>query len=724
MFVRVVSVKRNGRVLQYAQLVESYRRESDGKPAHRVIASLGRPEDPLVANVRQALAATREGKRLAPVVAARGQKPPKPDATLRFLDLAVVLELWREWELDQLLDELLPQGQECVRPADVVAALVFQRCVDPGSKLFATRWLPRTALVELLGISPAHFNNTRLHRVLEELDAATPRLMAKLPARYGQRGGAFASLFLDVTDTWFVGHGCESAEYGKTKEGLVKRKIGIVLLCNEHGYPLRWEVIQGSRADNKAMLSTMKHIAGMSWAHDVPLVCDRAMGNTKTVTAMASTGLRFITALNENEFDTYAPRLALQELATLDVDGDEDPQRAVERAADVVTQAGLEKVDDTLFVLDVGLVERTSEPDPGARAESSEDITIVAMRYCRQIEEMVARSDTSSFRDAARRLGLTPTVGQKYRQLRTLSEQQQRDVLDGKLAGHTITQLMAVAKISDREEQQRAFEALLRSAPRHDAPRPARKTQDAAERSEPLQLRVVACFNPERFVQQRKAARERLGKIEAFVAELNASLASPRSKHTEKSVAAKIDRKLHEEGLLEAYDVQISREDLGGKPRLSVSLSLKPAQWARRRRFDGFSVLVAHPSLPQSASELCRLYRSKDAVEKDFQVIKGLVALRPVRHHTDAKVRAHVTLCMLALLLERTLGHKLRKAKWSAAQALAILQSCQLNQYNTAGASPAYIITATDPEQAAILGALRWRHLADDDAIAGQITPR
>jgi len=48
-------------------------------------------------------------------------------------------------------------------------------------------------------------------------------------------------------------------------------------------------------------------------------------------------------------------------------------------------------------------------------------------------------------------------------------------------------------------------------------------------------------------------------------------------------------------------------------------------------------------------TELCRTYRAKDAVETDFQVIKSLIKLRPVRHRTDAKVRAHVTLCMLAL---------------------------------------------------------------------------
>ena len=54
------------------------------------------------------------------------------------------------------------------------------------------------------------------------------------------------------------------------------------------------------------------------------------------------------------------------------------------------------------------------------------------------------------------------------------------------------------------------------------------------------------------------------------------------------------------------------------------------------------------------------MYRAKDAVERDFQTIKSDIELRPVLHHTDPKVRSHLSLCMLALLLERTMERRLR----------------------------------------------------------------
>ena len=70
MQVRSTTIKRGSKIYQYAQLVESYRRESDGLPMHRVVANLGRITDPVqFDNLKAAFAANRTGERLVPVVA-------------------------------------------------------------------------------------------------------------------------------------------------------------------------------------------------------------------------------------------------------------------------------------------------------------------------------------------------------------------------------------------------------------------------------------------------------------------------------------------------------------------------------------------------------------------------------------------------------------------------------------------------------------------------------
>src|SRR5690606_394202 len=86
---------------------------------------------------------------------------------------------------------------------------------------------------------------------------------------------------------------------------------------------------------------------------------------------------------------------------------------------------------------------------------------------------------------------------------------------------------------------------------------------------------------------------------------------------------------------------EVARDD--GGTCWQVSLTLNEKEWARRRRYHGFVMLVASATLPQSADELARLYRAKDTIERDFRLIKDVVELRPIYHYTDPKVRAHVT---------------------------------------------------------------------------------
>jgi hypothetical protein len=144
-----------------------------------VVANLGRVSDPVqLENLLAAFVANRTGERLARVVgtsvepAVGTARLPRPLGILRYLDVAVVVEMLRELGLTEELERLLPREQSEVAPGRVVTALVAQRCLDPRSKLAAVRWFPRTALPELLGVSPGQLNNTRGHRLL---DSSRPR---------------------------------------------------------------------------------------------------------------------------------------------------------------------------------------------------------------------------------------------------------------------------------------------------------------------------------------------------------------------------------------------------------------------------------------------------------------------------------------------------------------------------------------------------------------------
>jgi transposase len=731
MHVRISKVNRNGKTYEYPQLVQSFRRPKDGMPAHRVVASLKDLSELEVHNLRRALEAAKQGRGVvvAPQRRNRPGKVNKPIANLRYLDVAVLLQLWNEWELSELLRDVLPRDLD----PQVVAALAIQRCTAPGSKLAATRWFQRTALPEVLGISLRSFNNSRVHRVLSALERADETLQLRLARKVSDSQGAFTALFADLTDTWFVGHGPAIAQRAKTKEGLIRRKVGIALMCNSDGYPLRWQTVNGRSADAPVLNELLNGVRSATWAASVPVVLDRAMGTSAWLARLHATGLHFLTALVRAEFSSYAPNLPHGSFANLQPDpapdGGPDPWLAKARA--LAVEAGMDRVDDDLFIGGFEIIEiRTPTPQSQPLADHAEP-TVRAMALCRALEVAVQTGAHGSYAAAGKALGLKAGVGKKYRQLAKLPESIQQDILTGRASGQSLAALIRIAKLQDHEAGRSAFEALVAAQPKRRPPvesgeaDPAPDAEEQApEDTQSIQLRAVASFNPELFVEQRRKARSRLEEIDKFIEQLNCKLANPRSTRDKQGVAAEVDRRLRRDNFLKAFEVDVQEQAIAGKTRLQVTVTLNSDDWEKRRRYDGFSVIVGHCGLKLTAEQFCRVYRAKDAVEKDFEIIKGLLKLRPLHHRTEPKVHAHVTICMLALLLERTLSRRLR-GKHSGKAALEQLQDCDLNLYETQGADmDAYTITRPNTEQADLLRQLGMAHLADDAHLADSLMPR
>lgn len=312
----------------------------------------------------------------------------------------------------------------------------------------------------------------------------------------------------------------------------------------------------------------------------------------------------------------------------------------------------------------------------------------------------------------------------------------QERVLAGEAVGLSVNSLARLAEIDEAEQQRTEFIRLVtEAATRLDhrrtrvvAPRKKQETTDTrGQEDKPLQVRAVIYFNPALFVQMRITARKTLATIRAFVEGLNKSLATPQSTRGPHQIYAEVHAELKKHDLVDAFEIETVSLKLNGRDRYQVELKLNPERWKRRRRLDGFCMLVGHPDLKPNAATLCQLYREKDTVEADFKVIKSVFELRPLHHRTDPKIRAHVTLCMLALLLNRTLNRRLKNArsKYRAKSALDVLEDCRLNQFDATASAPAhYSITYTNEHQNAVLRALRLKHLADDQELADRITPR
>jgi hypothetical protein len=724
MFLRISSAKRNGKTYEYAQLVESVRRDSDGRPYHRIVANLGRITDRAQAdNLRAAFEANRTGRRLVavsePAVSEYGSFS-QPRACLRYLDAAVVLETLGALGIRQELQRLLPPGQHDVGPEKVVAALVVQRCLDPQSKLHAVRWFPRTALPELLEIEPEQFNNTRVHRALEMLENIEQDVVRCVSRLCAEKRGPFKVAFLDLTDTYFEGSGPELAALGKSKEGLIRKKIGIALLCSPTGLPLRWQVVAGNRAEAPTMLEMMRQVQLTPWLANTPLVVDRAMGFTAHIHKMLQTDVRFITALTTAEYETYCPQLPAQKLLDLGVASEEQEAACATEAARRIEGLGFERLADNLFCLDVGIIGLPTHKR--ARRKSKRVAPSLAMQFARDLEQAVGSGQFGSYAAAGRSMGHAKGRTHWHRELLKLPEDLQQLVLAGEVDAISIWEIVRVGRLTE-SECRAAFsllQQLHRQAPRDNAVLPA----EPVVNTETATLRCAAYFNPEMFASQRRLAAGTLAALQGYVQTLNDQLMHATARTKAASVRQKVEHRLRRSDLVSAFNVEVVETCVGGKSYLKVKLTVNEAQWQRRQRFDGFTVIVADSRVQMTAQQLCQTYRAKDAVETDFQVIKSLIRLRPVRHHTDLKVRAHVTLCMLALLVERTL-HQALRPKLSARSAFELLEPCRLTVHQASRRSrPTYVLTHPSDPQLRILRKVRLTRLADGHDLQGALTPR
>ncbi|MGE5768475.1 MAG: hypothetical protein ACM35H_14895, partial [Bacteroidota bacterium] len=356
MHVRVTRRRRGDKTYRSVQIVQSFRRP-DGMPAHKVLATLGDLSDVETENLRRSIAASRD-RELVEWPQRRGLvTPPKVSRNLAFLDVAACYCAWQSWGLSGVIDELVPPTARAVSVGEVAAALTVQRCVAPASDLEAARWYERTALPELQGIAPASFNNTRLHRALDLLAQVEQPLQQTLARRIADQQGRFVSLFLDCTDTWFVGRGPDLAAPGGTKEGLHRHRIGIALLCDQRGMPLRWATLPGNHYETRSMMQIVDEVRALPWARGLPLVADRAMGHGVTVEEFLTHEVHCVTAVPAMEIAGYSTGIPLSafDAIPLGVAERHDPQ-VVAALRTQAERLGFRPAAPGRYVLDLGVI--------------------------------------------------------------------------------------------------------------------------------------------------------------------------------------------------------------------------------------------------------------------------------------------------------------------------------------------------------------------------------
>ena len=87
-----------------------------------------------------------------------------------------------------------------------------------------------------------------------------------------------------------------------------------------------------------------------------------------------------------------------------------------------------------------------------------------------------------------------------------------------------------------------------------------------------------------------------------------------------------------------------------------ISYSVNQELIEYQKRFDGVFVLRSNKNQQQiSTRKIVESYKNLKEVEMLNDDLKNFVDVRPIRHWLEERVKAHVFICVLALLLKRTL---------------------------------------------------------------------
>jgi transposase len=120
-----------------------------------------------------------------------------------------------------------------------------------------------------------------------------------------------------------------------------------------------------------------------------------------------------------------------------------------------------------------------------------------------------------------------------------------------------------------------------------------------------------------------------------------------------------------------------------------------------------YVIATAEESL--SVVEAVAIYKDLADVERGFRHLKDVLAMRPIYHQIESRVRAHISIAALALLVQRLLGRCLQEAgiDLSATRAMEALSTVRHVTFQVKGQTKRSGVAGGSPDARRVLEALK-----------------
>jgi len=188
------------------------------------------------------------------------------------------------------------------------------------------------------------------------------------------------------------------------------------------------------------------------------------------------------------------------------------------------------------------------------------------------------------------------------------------------------------------------------------------------------QLRYVICLNEER---KKSSSRKRSERLAGFSGELDRILSEKVKEQTacerEKAIGTLFTGYKAKYRKFFSFEREKKTEKIIGYCIIEEAVS-------EEARLDGiFTLLTSRDEL--STEKVVESYKNLQEVELLYDDLKNFVDIRPIRHWLENRVRAHVFICVVALLLKRMFEIGCLKGK-AVTKPLEEISKVKLVKYN------------------------------------------
>jgi transposase len=227
-------------------------------------------------------------------------------------------------------------------------------------------------------------------------------------------------------------------------------------------------------------------------------------------------------------------------------------------------------------------------------------------------------------------------------------------------------------------------------------------------------MRLVVAHNPDQALAQTTQRRERIAALQARADQLAGKLDG------QDAGEVKRGRKLSDSGAKARFFHEVSEAHLARIVKVDLKSDLftydidVQAQ-QRAELMDGKLLLVTNV-VDLGPREVVKRYKALADIERGFRVLKSEIEIAPVFHRLPERIKAHASLCFMALIVYRVMRQRLKLAGSSLSPEAALdrLRRIQRHEVSINAAAAVSGVSTINEEQAGVFTALKLKKPTND----------